>query len=92
MVPKLSAWESHAWSTRACEFESGIFVWQHTCCNCGRQFIEEPRARSLYAVHMNAGHFDRLSDETTDRWLRAFCAGERDKGDQADRETRFLKR
>jgi hypothetical protein len=41
---------------------------------------------------MNAGHFDRLSDETTDRWLRAFCAGERDKGDQADRETRFLKR
>jgi hypothetical protein len=53
------------------------------------EFVEEIRTGRLYAVHVGIIRFDRLSAETTTRWLAAPCPGRRLASDKADLETRF---
>jgi hypothetical protein len=61
IVADTSAWQSHAWIARQLELEPGAPVVQHTCANCGRNFVEEIRTSGLYAVHVAVLRFDRLS-------------------------------
>ena len=83
------AWESHAWIARRLELDPGARLVQHICANCGRNFVEEIRTGTVYAVHVGVIRFNRLAEETTTRWLAALCPGRRLKSDQADLETRF---
>jgi hypothetical protein len=84
-----SAWSSHAWNIRELELDASGLLIQHTCADCGRNFVEELRTGEFYAVHVGATRFDRLSDEITARWLVNFCPRERLESDQADLETSF---
>ena len=85
-----TAWKSHAWIARQLELEPGAPLVQHICANCGRNFVEEIKTGKLYAVHVGAIRFDRLSAETTARWLATPCPGRRLESDKADLETRFF--
>jgi len=89
MTAPISAWKSHAWIARQLEFVPGAPLIQHICANCGRNFVEEIRTGNQYAVHVGVIRFNRLSEETTARWLADSCPGRRLESDKADLETRF---
>jgi hypothetical protein len=72
------------------ELTPGVPLVQYFCHPCGRNFIEEDLTRKRYAIHAGMLHQERLSDETTARWLADPCPGERVVGDDADLKTRFL--
>jgi hypothetical protein len=57
-------WGSHAWADRRLELYGIPFV-QHSCRNCGRNFIDEPHTQRRHAVHIAATYFNKLSDEIT---------------------------
>jgi hypothetical protein len=88
-MASISAWDSHAWIIRQLELDHAPLI-QHICSNCARNFVEEIGTGDRYAVHVNATHFDRLSDEITVRWLAAPCPGQRLEADEADLKTRFI--
>jgi hypothetical protein len=90
MATNISAWDSHRWSNRLLELTPGVPLVQYFCHPCGRNFIDEDLTCKRYAVHAGMLHHERLSDETTARWLAAPCPGERVVGDDADLRTRFL--
>jgi len=90
MTAPISAWKSHAWIARQLEFVPGAPLIQHICANCGRNFVEEIRTGNQYAVHVGVIRFNRLSEETTARWLADSCPGRRLESDKADLETRFF--
>jgi hypothetical protein len=92
MADSTTAWDSHSWMlTRKLEIGSDVTLIQHTCQECGRNFVDEIRSGNLYAVHLSPTDFDRLSDETTARWLSEPCPGEHVESDAdvADLKTRF---
>ena len=86
---KNAAWESHSWMIcRTLELDPEITLIQHTCRACGRNFVDEMRSGNLYAVHLGAARFNRLSDETTNRWLAEPCPGKRIESDAVDLKSR----
>ena len=88
MMAPINAWTSHAWIARQLEFVPGAPLIQHICANCGRNFVEEIQTGDRYAVHVSVIRFNRLSEETTARWLADSCPGRRLESDKADLETR----
>ena len=89
MIASISAWKSHAWIARQLEFVPGAPLIQHSCANCARNLVEGIRTGDRYAVHVGVIRFNRLSEETTARWLAASCPGQRLESDKADLEMRF---
>jgi len=89
MTAPISAWKSHAWIARQLKFVPGAPLIQHICANCGRNFVEEIRTGNQYAVRVGVIRFNRLSEETTARWLADSCPGRRLESDKADLETHF---
>lgn len=88
MAANIAVWDSHAWFIRELELEPGAPLMHHVCRDCGRNFVVEFRTGELYAVHVGALRFDRLSADTTARWLADFCLGQWLISDQADLTTR----
>jgi hypothetical protein len=80
----------HHWTIRDLELDPGVLLMLHQCRRCGRNFVMEPRTGDQYAVHVGAMRFNRLSEETTSRWVAASCPGERLESDEVDLKTRFL--
>jgi hypothetical protein len=59
------------------EFVPGAPLIQQICANRGRNFVEEIRTGDRYAVQVGVIRFNRLSEETTARWLADSCPGRR---------------
>jgi hypothetical protein len=77
MMALISAWKSHAWIARQLEFVPGAPLIQQICANRGRNFVEEIRTGDRYAVQVGVIRFNRLSEESTARWLADSCPGRR---------------
>jgi hypothetical protein len=60
---------------------------QYFCHPCGHNFIDEDLTHKRYAVRAGMLHHERLSDETTPRWLDDLCPGERVVGDDCRSES-----
>ena len=73
---------------RTLELDPEITLIQHSCRSCGRNFVDEMRRGNLYAVHLGAARFNRLSDETTNRWLAEPCPGKPLPSDATDLKSR----
>jgi hypothetical protein len=86
-----SNWNTHHWNNSRVEVVPGQPLIQQVCRECGRGFVDEFSTDKRYAVHVSVFVFHRLSDKVTSRWLSEKCPGERLKGDEADRQTRFLR-
>ena len=85
-MPKgITAWNSHRWLTLI----PGVSPIQHICRHCGRKFVDDAHTGERYAIDGGVIHFDRLSDETTARWLADFCPGKPFQSDEEDLKTRF---
>lgn len=82
MMAPVSAWKTHAWIARQLEFFAGAPPIQHICANCGRNFVEEIQTGDRYAIHVDEMRFNRLSEETTARWLADPCPGRRLESDK----------
>jgi hypothetical protein len=67
----------------------GIPPVRHACRNCGRKFVDDERTGERYAISGGMTRFDRLSNETTARWLAGFCPGRPLPSDEDDLKTRF---
>jgi hypothetical protein len=86
-------WKSHKWSDpspRRFEIQSGVFVLQQHCVECGRDFITVPSG-SRHAVLVSMFSFLRLGDEVTKRWLGEPCPGRPLPADNEDRQKRIAK-
>jgi hypothetical protein len=85
------AWNFHRWrnrSGRQVRREPGKPLLHRVCVACGRDFVDDLSSTERFAV-VSLFQFDRLADETTERWLSERCPGRRLPGDNADRETRY---
>jgi hypothetical protein len=87
MTTTNASWSSHIWNCRRLKFQ-GVPLVHYACRDCGRNFVDDLLLNVRYAVHVGVMRFDRLADETTERWLSADCPGERLKSDRADLVTR----
>ena len=85
MPKEIAAWNSHRWVTLV----PGIRPLQHLCRQCGRKFVDDAHTGERYAVNGGVIHFDKLSDETTARWLADSCPGKPLQSDEEDLKTRF---
>jgi hypothetical protein len=91
MESTIAGWDTHHhWMIRDLELDPGVLLMLHQCRRCGRNFVMEPQTGDQYAVHVGAIRFNRLSEETTSRWVAASCPGERLESDEVDLKTRFL--
>jgi hypothetical protein len=87
MTTSNASWNSHIWSCRRLKLQ-GVALIHYACRDCGRNFVDNGVLNVRYAVHVGVTRFNRLSDQSTDRWLSAACPGERLKSDQAELATR----
>jgi hypothetical protein len=72
MADRTLGWDSHSWMIcRKLELEPNLAMIQHACRVYSRNFVEEFPGGNLYAVHVIAAHFDRLSKEVTAAVLSA---------------------
>jgi len=80
MPKETAAWNSHGWVTLV----PGIRPLQHLW-----KFVDDAHTGERYAVNGGVIHFDKLSDETTARWLADSCPGKPLQSDEEDLKTRF---